>query len=429
MILLVFMLVPILVFVAFTVDMGYISLVQAELQSAADAAAMAGALELSNGPRAARDAAVVMAANNPAAQQPVTLDVGADIALGNWDEDTATFTPLPENDEGGADTVRVICRRNEARGNQLELFFARIIGQPSVDLWAAATAKRNPGSCGGIIGLNRVYLRVEMYTDSYNSNAGPYNAAAAGNNGDVCSNGHIRLIGSAGINGDAHSGPNEAGVEMGMSNYVTGNQSLLPAVIDYPPVELGNVPFDNNNGSIPFSHNGIDPLVNGNQFVLGNAGGNGKKPKKGAPVPPVVPGDVVDLAPGTYYFDGLVLAEGGIINVVGLTKIYINGDVDMQGGGIVNQTLIPKNLQIYPLGALCLLPDDIDLHAAIYTTVSAIEKKGGSGGFFGKIVGQKVKISGTGGIHVDDAIYFEDLAGGGTEIGGQQIRSGVSLVD
>ena len=154
-ILLVIMLIPILIFVAFTVDMGYISLVQAELQSAADAAAMAGALELSNGPQGARDGAVAMAANNPAASQPVTLDANADIALGTWDQETATFTPLVGNAEGAADTVRVTCRLNQARGNQLQLFFARVIGKPSVDLWATATAKRNPGSCGGIIGLNR----------------------------------------------------------------------------------------------------------------------------------------------------------------------------------------------------------------------------------------------------------------------------------
>ena len=105
-------------FVAFSVDIGYIVVANAELQNAADAAALAGAATCGRdlirpGPRA-----MALAADNCAANAPVTL-TNTDIELGRWNDDAATFTPLAGAQEADADAVRVTCRRTSATGRPI----------------------------------------------------------------------------------------------------------------------------------------------------------------------------------------------------------------------------------------------------------------------------------------------------------------------
>ncbi len=417
-------------FLAFAIDYGYIVVTESELQNAADSGALSGARALSGGRDAAIAAAKDWTAKNIAAGEAVALLTSEDVELGLWDKDTATFTPLPEDSEESPNAVRVTCRRTSARENSLKLFFAPIIGISEADLTVVAIAVSG-GSCGGIMALNRVYLREDSYTDSYDSSNGAYGGGNVGKNGDVCTNGHIRLLHNAGINGDAHPGPEEDGVDMRDTNYVTGDIEVLKDYIDFPAVDLGDVAVSNDNSKIPQTTNGLDALKDGtlelgedsttkkNKKKKGGGNGDGDSGRgNGDP-------DSVNLPPGTYYFSGLNLYNNSIINITGPTLIYINGDADLTAGGIVNHTGIPINLQIYPLGGKFDLPNDVDLHAVIYSTTSAIEKAGGAGGFFGKMVGQKIKINGSGGLHVDESLNFGDLRSGAEQLGS---ANGVKLV-
>ncbi|MCZ6816509.1 MAG: TadG family pilus assembly protein, partial [Planctomycetota bacterium] len=426
---------PLLIgFIALAVDVGLMCSVRADLQNAADAGALSAAIDLggsaSNGDRldAASAAAVsIVQSNGVFGKEQLEIDTDADLVFGRatHDEGTGKYNFIPTLENPNAVQVTVRCTDDSPNG-AVDLFFAAILGKHSANISATSVAMLNTGSCGGIIGLNRVYLREESYTDSYNSIDGVYVPGSGGDNGDVCSNGHIRLISSAGINGDATYGPDEDGVDINGDSYVTGEQTGLENEIDYPPVDPGNAPFSNDNDSIPLSTLGNDPLAGGG-FALGSGGGGGggKKGDKGGDGGDGG-ADSIILFPGTYYFSSLDLFSGSVINVIGPTVIYIDGDVDLTDGGIVNQTLIPKNLQLYPMGGQFWLPDNIDLHAVIYSTTSAIEKRGGSGSFYGKLVGQKVKINGSGGLHVDDSVSFSDLTSGGPEIGGPQ--QGVMLI-
>lgn len=89
-------------FAALTIDLGYARMVQAQLQAAADAAAMGGAQRLSTdaaGLIAARSTAVSIGAANEANGHPVALDANpingadGDVVLGIWDATAGTFTP------------------------------------------------------------------------------------------------------------------------------------------------------------------------------------------------------------------------------------------------------------------------------------------------------------------------------------------------
>ncbi len=77
--------------------------------------------------------------------------------------------------------------RQPGRGNAMSMFFGRIFGVNSADASAQATATSSSVNCGPFIGLNWVTIRGGSYTDSYNSDDGPYSRSFAGNHGHVCS--------------------------------------------------------------------------------------------------------------------------------------------------------------------------------------------------------------------------------------------------
>ena len=134
---------PILLgFAALAVDVGRMFNVRAELQIAADAAAMAAAIELASDPDYGDDLFVPdEEAIRLVGQQFAEPNHGvtgtladADVVLGNWDGELAEFTAGGEP----INAVGVITRRSETNGNPVELFFAKIFGLHQTDISAAA---------------------------------------------------------------------------------------------------------------------------------------------------------------------------------------------------------------------------------------------------------------------------------------------------
>jgi len=137
-------------FAALTIDVGAMYTAKAELQSAADAAALAAAGmlgEYAHGDPVtlATTQAVKVAAANRVFGQPLRLDPATDIQFGranyNAETNSYTFTPtltLP-------DAVRVVARRtSKSLNGPLPLFFAGIFGQHHSDIEAEAIAVMVP---------------------------------------------------------------------------------------------------------------------------------------------------------------------------------------------------------------------------------------------------------------------------------------------
>lgn len=95
-------LVVVFAFVAFTVDVGHMTVMKAELQTAADAAALGSAQDIAAGPAVVRQVAKDIAKKNFAANQELTLE-DADIELGFFDFKDKVFVV----DEGSANAVKV----------------------------------------------------------------------------------------------------------------------------------------------------------------------------------------------------------------------------------------------------------------------------------------------------------------------------------
>lgn len=124
---------------ALAVDAGFAVSRRAELQTVADAAALAGAAFLPD-TEAAVAAALEYARKNtpPGAGGPVVRS--ADVEVGQWNGETRTFFP-----GGAASAVRVRARMTHATGNAAPSFFAHVFGVDSLDIGAQAVAGRRSG--------------------------------------------------------------------------------------------------------------------------------------------------------------------------------------------------------------------------------------------------------------------------------------------
>jgi len=384
------LLVVMLVFIALSVDVGYMYSVKARLQNAADAAACAGAIATPDGPAVARAAAIEFAQQNQLYEGEFTVG-NDDVELGYWNEETAEFTKVVGIDEEGASVVRVVVSRTQARGNQVPLFFGALWGPDFSDIVATATARYKTSKCGQIIGLNGVTITGDSYTDSYNSNDGPYFPGDAGQQGHVCSNKNIILSVNAAVNGDAHPGPGYLLYDYSTIG-VSGNTENLTEELSYPPVDPSNAAANNNNENIPPSDLGVNPINAFGDFML-------------------VGEDHVELPPGTYYFRMMILSGGATVGVSGKTIIYTTSTASFSGGSIVNSTQMPSNLELYVAGTSCVVSGTADFYGSIYAPTASVSRSGDTD-YFGAIVAGTIVSSGAGGIHADRGLDFEFLDSG-----------------
>lgn len=178
-------------FVALSVDVGNIELTRTQLQTAADAAALAGAMELSGTDppdvvRAnVRSAALTIASLHRNGDQPsVTIDPMNDITFGklSWNSQTQTYQYAWGEDQSPYNVIKVRAMRTMGNGgdNRLPLFFAPVLGSTKADVGAEAfasfqprdimlvldfSASMNDDSCFGRIGtLGRTFIENNMLT-------------------------------------------------------------------------------------------------------------------------------------------------------------------------------------------------------------------------------------------------------------------------
>jgi hypothetical protein len=153
-----FILVVMMAFLAFAIDLGYIMVAKTELQRTADSAAMAAAWELidegslygnpfmTEANATARNVAVTFASYNDVCKSAPVVDPNSsnstegDVLLGTLDNLTDKDAPIDCSDPTRYNVVRVRVQRTDIRNGQVSLFFARALGFDKVALEAEATA-------------------------------------------------------------------------------------------------------------------------------------------------------------------------------------------------------------------------------------------------------------------------------------------------
>jgi len=365
-------------FLAFSVDWGYITVTQSELQNAADSGALSGARALLDGREAAVAAAQLWAGKNVAAGQPVTIVTAEDVEIGRWNDQTASFTVLSANSATPPNAVRVTCHRTAARGNPLALFFAPVIGTTTADLTVTAIAKSERDICGLFVGIESVDVQ-NADVDSYRSSLGPYAAQPPQADGDICSDGAITLSPQGFVQGDARPGQ---GSSVSHPSQVTGSTEPRKHPISWEPVDTLGPSQSNNNSAIPSW-----ALTDGGQRLI-------------------VEGTMtLNLAPGTYYLPlGMRIAGGASVVISGPTKFVLGGTVEVEGKGIVNLTTTPANCRLELVSSSAVIAGSAAMHADIYAPTTVVNVNGNAG-FYGAIFARRIAMQGENArLHGDESL-------------------------
>lgn len=207
-------------FTALAVDVGHLYAVQADLQLAADSAALAGAEGLTVGTSSARARAIQYAAKNDANGQPVSIS-DSNVEFGLWNSTSHTFTPVSGNGGTYPDAVRVTAALNEASGNSVSLHFAKALGIADADVAASAIA---------YYGARDIVIVLD-YSASMN---------------DDTSLGHIDEIGSTAMYNNIY----QMWLDLGAPTY--GNMQFNPVYISSNSISTVKSQLGLNNVAYPF---------------------------------------------------------------------------------------------------------------------------------------------------------------------------------
>lgn len=131
-------LIPVLAMVAFSVDLGLMVLLRAEVQSAVDAGALAAAIELQNDPdaveKAGETAKEFVQLNRAGAAVTIPEDA-IEVETGRFDHDTKVFTPTVYH----PNALRVFARQDRERFHFGRIFGHDFFGAPASAIAASAS--------------------------------------------------------------------------------------------------------------------------------------------------------------------------------------------------------------------------------------------------------------------------------------------------
>jgi Flp pilus assembly protein TadG len=279
-------------FLALSADVGNLFLTQRQLQSLADAAAMAGALEITACNNTAKCGIMTTAASNAMTESGVSL-TGVNLTLNNGPSALAG-----DPNAGKLNYVEAIVTEN------VPTYFARVFGVTTVAISARAEAGYaigNNGPCANVIGPSGQTLTLNSgarIVDAAGSNCG-LNVNSSGTPAAMENSGATVNVGSYTVHGTV---TNNGG------SYTPAPTTNSPTVPDpyaslTPPTQPATSPT--NSGTV----NGATTLQPGTYTGL-NFNGSGY---------------TVTLSPGLYYFTGNLMIGGVNLTGTGVTIYMANG--------------------------------------------------------------------------------------------------------
>jgi Flp pilus assembly protein TadG len=155
-----------LMLIGLALDTSHAYTVGRELQDAADAAALAGASQISTGTSAAQTAAVSAAQANKAAGTTVVVNANNDIVFGSYNSTTGAFsagaTPYT--------AIQVTARMTSSGSNSaLPLVFGRLVGLSTTNITRVAVAFQDTTQGSGVVVMNNSGSTSTPYTQTSSS--------------------------------------------------------------------------------------------------------------------------------------------------------------------------------------------------------------------------------------------------------------------
>ena len=261
--------------------------------------------------------------------------------------------------------------------------------QTSLFKWASFSG----GSSGGTtIGAS---LSGQALTDSYDAAKGAYNALLAdgsyniGSNGDLGTNADITTSGQAHIGGDAITGP------LGTYSDQTAVSGAIShtSAVTLPPVTVPSLAWL----SLPAIEKNKDNVIDPGNYTAPNIDLSGQT-------------TVTFTGRSTIYLTGSDSIKMGAQNSIiiagtGPVIIYIDGNATIGGQGIVNNSGLPANFQIY--GTSTCTSIDYNGQTAFYGAIYALQATmtmSGQSGMYGAFIADQTIIGGVGGVHYDESL-------------------------
>lgn len=448
-------------FVSLAVDVGRVRLARSELQTAADAAAFAGANGLIQAPRGvdiAEDGAIAAGAENkdidvdPARggrlDTPVAMAPGEDVEFGIWRPQNGPtpghWEPIDSNGTGvderrEANAVRAWGRRVTkyidpdsgavvTRNTGLKLIFAPILpsGPLTGEIERHAIAMLTGGDVStGFVGIDWVKFNGTTKTDSFNALTENYPGVDGPNkNSAIASDGDITLVGGTQIWGDVHPGefgsmqPQPLGDDVQVTGYMNPLDFLLKPLLPMPGFSPKPLAQCNLAGSI----NPAGALKSNLSFAP-NGNTTLKMPSSGGTVAYFYfkgwtekshDSVIIDNTAGQIFIwvDGDFTENAQstleVLSDTNKVYLYVNGNLKMDGGGILQPANAkPSTLSIFvtKTGTSVDVGGSPTMSAHLYAPGSDVKVHGnanGTYGYFGTIVGKTLFVTGGSELHYDE---------------------------
>ena len=201
--------------------------------------------------------------------------------------------------------------------------------------------------------------------------------------GDVGSNGHVKMCGTAVINGSA-STSNPGDIEAdGGAQFQDTTSTAMPHVFD--PVSQAEMDFAKANSIAPGALTGIFNYNNGTRNLR------------------ISPGNTVTMASGIYYFNELDLKGALELDPGASVTVYLAGDAKINAGALINSLGAPKDFLIFGVGDRFDISAGAEIRAAVYMPDTEINLNG-SADLYGSFIGNFADDLGCSSFHYDRAL-------------------------
>lgn len=354
-------LVVLIAFLSLALDFGKRTMVDGELQAAADSAAIAAAQRLGEqpAPTAADVAAVAMAIGN----QNSTIDGGlglssGDVEIGQWDSEARAFAASTVDK---ADAVRVAAHRSATRGNGVQTSLAAALGVGPLASRRQATAYVERAPDYALLGLDGFTSQGVLTVNSTLPRQG-----SIASNGDVKLN-LLGLIGVTWIDGEVATFGTVQKPAIGLLTVIREgiNRPDKPFVL--PAVSTGLVKLKNDNVQIA---NLLDANKDLNVIVAAR------------------------IPAGTYYCRNLNVLAGAVLTCDGPVTIYAEDGVTIVGT-VLTLHNAPGNLKIRVAGTgLVTIAANVTLSADIYAPLETANIAAGVL-YRGRLLARRINVLGT----------------------------------
>jgi hypothetical protein len=178
----------------------------------------------------------------------------------------------------------------------------------------------------------------------------------------------------------------------GSSNTITGLTTSNIQGVTRPDADMGMAPYENDNHQLLTRRVNPRRIFQGGLNLVLQAGAEMRLPS------------------GVYYFDSITLHAGATLRVEAPTTIYVAGDIDASGAGIVNTSEDAQGLTIICGGSTVRLNGSAIFYGQVVAPDADVVLSG-TADFYGAVIGGTVWMKGDFEFHVDESSSILGLMG------------------